>query len=364
MKLFLCGDVMTGRGIDQVLPHPCAPAIYEHVLTSAYSYVELAERTNGPIARPVPHEYVWGDVIDELRTRAQDLRIVNLETSVTTRAEPYPKGINYRMNPANIPCLRAAGIDCCVLANNHVMDWGREGFRETLASLSAAGIATAGAGLSQEDAAAPAILATPADQRLLVFGLGSSTSGIPRAWAAARGRPGVNLLSDLSSKTARRVASGICRWREGGDIVMVSIHWGDNWGYGIPDAQRGFAHQLIDAGAADIIHGHSSHHAKGIEVYDRRLILYGCGDFINDYEGIGGYEAYRPDLAVAYFPEVDELSGYLTSLELAVFQHRRFSLKRATPEDQAWVQRALGRECERLGSTLEASPTGSLRLRW
>ncbi|MGE0652965.1 MAG: CapA family protein [Alphaproteobacteria bacterium] len=178
-----------------------------------------------------------------------------------------------------------------------------------------------------------------------------------RGWASRR-QPA------SGSQTAMSVAAGIRAWRQPGDCVLVSIHWGDNWGYGIPDAQRRFAHQLIDAGAADIIHGHSSHHAKGIEVYERKLILYGCGDFINDYEGIGGYEAYNPDLAVAYFPEVDERSGSLTSLELAVFQHERFSLMRAGTGEQDWVQRALSRECERLGSTLEASPTGALRLRW
>jgi poly-gamma-glutamate synthesis protein (capsule biosynthesis protein) len=244
------------------------------------------------------------------------------------------------------------------------MDWGTEGLRETLASLTAAGIASAGAGLSQEDAAAPAILATPGQRRLLVFGLGSVTSGIPRAWAAQKERPGVNLLPDLSPSTAKSIAARIGTWRQPGDRVVVSIHWGDNWGYGIPTAERRFAHQLIDAGAADVIHGHSSHHAKGIEVYDGRLILYGCGDFINDYEGIGGYEAYRPDLTIAYFLDIDARSGELAGLELAVFQHRRFSLKRAGREAQAWVQRALSRECERLGSSIEASPPGGLRLRW
>ena len=122
VTLFLCGDVMTGRGIDQALPHPSKPRIHEGFMGSAMGYLELAERAWGPIPRPVGFSYVWGDALAELETRAPDLRIVNLETSITTSDEPWPKGINYRMHPRNAPCLSAARLDLCVLANNHVLD--------------------------------------------------------------------------------------------------------------------------------------------------------------------------------------------------------------------------------------------------
>src|SRR4030065_1052838 len=122
MTLFLCGDVMTGRGIDQVLPHPGDPALHEGYATSALDYVALAERANGPISRPVEFAYIWGDALAEWARIAPDLRIVNLETAVTTRdAWQRGKGIHYRMHPANTPCLTAARIDCCGLANNHVL---------------------------------------------------------------------------------------------------------------------------------------------------------------------------------------------------------------------------------------------------
>jgi poly-gamma-glutamate synthesis protein (capsule biosynthesis protein) len=65
--LFLCGDVMLGRGIDQILPHPGDPRLYESYVKSAATYVELAERRNGPIPKPVDFEYVWGDVLAELQ---------------------------------------------------------------------------------------------------------------------------------------------------------------------------------------------------------------------------------------------------------------------------------------------------------
>jgi poly-gamma-glutamate capsule biosynthesis protein CapA/YwtB (metallophosphatase superfamily) len=83
---------------------------------------------------------MWGDALVELRDQRPDLRIINLETSVTTSDDPAPKGINYRMSPANIRCLLAANIDCGVLANNHVLDWGEEGLVETLEVLERAGI--------------------------------------------------------------------------------------------------------------------------------------------------------------------------------------------------------------------------------
>jgi hypothetical protein len=132
IELFLCGDAMTGRGIDQILPHPSKPRIYEPAVSSALGYVGLAERANGPIPYPVDFSYVWGDTLAELRARAPDRRIVNLETSITTSEEALPKGINYRMHPRNVACLQAAGIDCCVLANNHVLDWGIPGLLETV----------------------------------------------------------------------------------------------------------------------------------------------------------------------------------------------------------------------------------------
>jgi poly-gamma-glutamate synthesis protein (capsule biosynthesis protein) len=140
MTLFLCGDVMTGRGIDQVLPHPGDPVLHEGYATSALDYVALAERANGPIPRPAEFAYVWGDALAEWARIAPDLRIINLETAVTTRDDwQRGKGIHYRMHPANVPCLTAAAIDCCVLANNHVLDWGYAGLAETLQTLRRAG---------------------------------------------------------------------------------------------------------------------------------------------------------------------------------------------------------------------------------
>ncbi|MFQ5889639.1 MAG: CapA family protein [Gemmatimonadota bacterium] len=363
LTLFLCGDVMTGRGIDQALPHPGDPILHEDYVKSARRYLELAERANGPIPAPVGFSYVWGDALEELDRQRPNARVVNLETSVAAGGEPWEgKSVHYRMHPANVPVLAAAGIDCCVLANNHVLDWGYGGLEETLEALRGAGVRTAGAGSGLAEAGAPAVLEARG-RRILVFGFGSVTSGIPPGWAAAAERPGVNLLPDLSERTARRVAAEVRRARRAGDLVVASIHWGGNWGYRIPDKERRFARLLIDVGGADIVHGHSSHHAKGIEVYRERPILYGCGDFLTDYEGIAGYEEYRDDLVLMYFVTL-EPSGALARLEMTPLRTRRFRLEWASREEAGWLRETLDRESRALGCRVDPGEGGRLALRW
>jgi poly-gamma-glutamate capsule biosynthesis protein CapA/YwtB (metallophosphatase superfamily) len=365
LTLFVAGDVMTGRGIDQVLPHPGDPRIFEPYCSSALDYVELAERTGGPIPRPADFGYVWGDALAALDAAAPVLRIVNLETAVTRTGSPWPgKAIQYRMHPDNLPCLGAARIDCCVLANNHVLDWGYPGFEETLASLSKAGIATAGAGVDAAMARAPAAFSLPGGGRLLIFAWGARSSGIPAAWAARDARPGVNLLEDVSARMADRVAAEVQAHRRPGDRVVVSLHWGGNWGYDIPEVHRRFAHVLVDGAGADLVHGHSSHHPLGIEVYQGRALLYGCGDLIDDYEGISGYERFRTDLALLYLVRMDRMTGSLQGLEMIPLQRRRFRLNAMHGEDVDWLRATLDRECRRLGAGVVRTQRGSLRLDW
>ncbi|HXW40400.1 MAG TPA: CapA family protein [Xanthobacteraceae bacterium] len=361
VQLFLCGDVMTGRGIDQILPHPSDPVLHESYMQSAADYVGLAETANGPIPRGVEPAYVWGAALDEFDRMQPDVRIVNLETSIT-RSEDYAlKGINYRMNPDNADILPAAGIDCCVLGNNHVLDWGRSGLIDTLTTLERLQIKIAGAGRNLAQAGAPAALAIPQRRRVLVFSLACASSGTPRSWAAASDVPGVNFLSSISDAGARQVAAAIKRMARPDDLIVVSVHWGPNWGYEIPDAQRNFAHALIDQAGVAVIHGHSSHHPKAIEVYRGRLVLYGCGDFLDDYEGISGYEQYRDDLVLMYFADIDQ-AGALVALDLVPLQIRNFRLTRPATDDVGWLQQTLNRECRQFGVRVALRPDGRLTL--
>ena len=363
--LFLCGDVMTGRGIDQVLPHPSDPRLHERYVRSAREYVELAERENGPLPKPLAWDYVWGDALEVLDRVRPDARIANLETAVTTSGAAWPdKGIHYRMHPDNVPCLAAARLDCCVLANNHVLDWGREGLAETLDALARAGIRTAGAGADAERAAAPAEIALPRGARVLVFAFATESSGVPPSWAAGPGRSGVNWLPDLSAPRVDAIAREVARHRRKGDLAVASIHWGGNWGYAIGRAEREFAHALVERAGIDVVHGHSSHHPKALEVHADRPILYGCGDFLNDYEGIAGYEEFQPDLCAMYFATLDDASGRLERLEVVPMRIRRFRVEHAPGPQARALAATLDRESRRLGTRLEARPDGSMRAAW
>ena len=365
MTLFLCGDVMTGRGIDQILPHPSSPELFEPYMRSALGYVELAETASGRIQRPVDFAYVWGDALVELERVRPDVRIVNLETSITASNEAWPrKGIHYRMHPANVPCLTAARLDCCALANNHVLDWGRPGLAETLETLRRAGLRTAGAGRDETEAAAPAIIELTGERRVLVFAFCTESSGVPQAWAATRNQSGVNLLGDLSLRSVDAIGHQVQAHKRAGDVVVVSIHWGGNWGYEISEREQAFARQLVDAAGIDLVHGHSSHHAKGIEVYRDKLILYGCGDFLTDYEGISGYEAYRGDLGLMYFPTLDAESGRLRRLEMTATRMRRLQVNRASADEARWLLETLNREGRKLGTQVERRADGAMLLRW
>jgi poly-gamma-glutamate synthesis protein (capsule biosynthesis protein) len=361
VRLFLCGDVMTGRGIDQILRHPSDPQLYESYMKSAAGYVELAERVNGPIPRKVGDSYIWGDALDALEQFRPRLRIVNLETSITTSGQHLPKGINYRMHPANVGCLKAARIDCCVLANNHVLDWGYEGLRQTLDVLHKADIRTAGAGRNLHEAIAPACFPAGDGGRVLLFAIGCASSGVPADWAASSRKPGIAFHDDLPL-AAKALLNLIGEVRRAGDIVVLSVHWGGNWGYSIPASHQQFAHLLVDEGAVDIVHGHSSHHPLAMEVYRDKLILYGCGDFLNDYEGIGGYEQYRSHLVLMYLATVDTATKALRRLDLRVFETHRFRLRQASLAGTQWLRLALNREGARFGTRLDAVSTNGLVL--
>ena len=354
VTLFLCGDLMTGRGIDQIMPVSNSPLLFESHVHDARTYVALAEKRNGPIPDAADYRYIWGDALDILDGIQPAARIVNLETSITTSDDFWPrKGVHYRMHPGNIELLKVAGINCCVLSNNHVIDLGFRGLLETLETLRGAGIKIAGAGETASKAASPAILEIIPDIRVAVFGYGVASAGVPGSWAAREKSPGVNFIPSLSPQAAAEVIESIKRQSRPEDLVIFSVHWGSNWGYRVPEEQIDFARALIDSGAVDAIHAHSSHHVRPLEIYRGKLILYGAGDFLNDYEGIEGNEDYRDDLALMYFPTFDSKTGRLTRLRMIPLQIFRFSLRRASAVDAAWLCEIINRESRQFGTRVK-----------
>jgi poly-gamma-glutamate synthesis protein (capsule biosynthesis protein) len=357
--LLLAGDVMTGRGVDQVLGHPVEPGLYEMWVRDARDYVRLAERANGPIGAPVAGAYLWGDALPEIERAAPDAFIVNLETAVTTADRPWPgKGIHYRMNPANIDCLRAARIDACALANNHVLDWGGQGLAQTVQVLVDAGVRCAGAGANLAQARAPAVLPLEGGHRLLVFSWAARDSGVPDAWTASEHELGIALLHDFGERGVQQVAAAVDEHRREGDLVVISLHWGANWVDAVPQAHRHFAHELIDLDLADLVHGHSAHHPLPFELHRGKLVLYGCGDLINDYEGIASRADHPCDVACLFFATLSRASGRLVRLRLLPLQRRAFRLVAADAAARASIGHALGLDAKRLAWPLQWRTNG------
>ncbi|MFB9905414.1 CapA family protein [Allokutzneria oryzae] len=363
VTVFLCGDVMTGRGLDQILPHPGDPTLHEPVMSDARAYVTLAEQVSGPIARPVGFGWPWGDALSVFDEHTPDLRVLNLETCVTGDGT-FAKGkaVHYRMHPGNLACLTVARPDVCVLANNHVLDFGSRGLADTLTELTKAGIRRVGAGLDAAQAHSPASLALLGGTRVVIAAGGTESSGVPRQWAATRDGPGVAFVPDLSNRSAEAIAERTLALKRPGDIAIASLHWGSNWGYYVEPGQVRFAHRLVDAGV-DLVHGHSSHHPRSIEVYRGKLILYGCGDLINDYEGIKGFEAYRGELRLLYFATLDPDNGKLLALRMVPVRTEKMRLRRVSWDDAEWLRSALEHISLRFATRVHIEANGTLVVR-
>ena len=288
----------------------------------------MAEEASGAIPGPVSPAYVWGDLLPVLAAREPDLRIANLETSVTRSDRLEDKGIDYCMHPAQCRRAEVGPVRRVRSCNNLVLDWGREGLFETFQTLYQAGIGHVGSGEDHHAAAAP--LRLERERRAiatLAFAL--PDSGVPGSWSAAPGRSGAVLLNPDPENAVAVVAGPAKAIDLVPDAVFVTVHGGADWGCEVPAAHRAFAHGLIDEAGADIVQGHSWHHPKAIEFHRGRPIFCGCVDLLNEYEGIGGHKRFRADLVIGYLVDVDPGSGTCVDLEMLPFALRRFRLERA-----------------------------------
>lgn len=318
-------------------------------MTDARTYVTLAERAGGSIPVPTDFGWPWGEALSVLDEFAPDIRLINLETTITAGGDFAPrKAVHYRMHPDNIGCLSAVRPDACALANNHILDFGEQGLADTLGALEQAGIRGIGAGLTAGQPERPAVVDVEGGRRVVIASYGMESSGVRRSWAAGVNHPGV-AVADLSDRSAAEIADRVTGVKRPGDVAIVSLHWGSNWGYDVAPDQVRFAHRLIDSGI-DVVHGHSSHHPRPIEMYRGKPILYGCGDTVDDYEGIGGYEAYRPDLRLMYFVSIER--GDI-SLSMVPMRTRRMRLERASRDDAEWLRATLEHVGEPFGTRVQ-----------
>lgn len=253
------------------------------MLTLAFTGDVMLGRYVNEMLKSITPAELWNDLLPHLAQA--DLRIVNLECALTTHPGQWTRSrkmFHFRADPRAVRVLEAAGIDACVLANNHILDYEEQGLRDTVRVLRASGIRYAGAGANATEAAAPVMLdlhdASAGRVALLSF-----TDNQPD-FAATSDHPGTNYLEiSLDQETMARVADSITQAREqGADLVVFSNHWGANFVERPAPEFRDFARWVIELGA-DLYYGHSAHICQGIEIYQDKPILYDTGNFIDDY---------------------------------------------------------------------------------
>ena len=222
-------------------------------------------RAFDPIVRDHPAA-IYGDLLPLLREA--DLRIVNCECALTRSPHGvWKSGAVFKGEPAHVRGLTVVPFDVACLANNHVLDYGVAGLRDTLRVLRRHGVRTVGAGLSEREACAPLSLTVNGVRLHIVnFSEGEDLT-------AARGGPGV-FGWDIP-----RVLGEVRRLKSGGGIVIAIGHCGLEYvPYPPPYVVAAFR-AIADAGA-DCVIGHHPHVPQGLEWRNGRPILYSLGNFV------------------------------------------------------------------------------------
>jgi poly-gamma-glutamate synthesis protein (capsule biosynthesis protein) len=201
--------------------------------------------------------------------RQGDLTIGNLESPLARSGTEFTgKKFRFRSDPAAGAALQRAGFHHLSLANNHILDYGASGLRETLATLDGIGITHAGAGSNLENARRASMVTVKG----VTIALLSYSFTYPAEFYARSNRAGT------APGYEQFYRSDIARAKQSADYVIVSFHWGVE-SAGVPkDYQKYTAHRAIDAGA-DVILGHHPHVLQGIEYYKGGVVFYSLGNF-------------------------------------------------------------------------------------
>lgn len=323
LRIAFLGDVMLGRLVNQKL-------------------------------KKAPAAYPWGDTLALLR--AADWRICNLECVLSDRGRPWrqtSKVFHFRSDAHHISSLLAAHIDLVSLANNHVLDFEHDALSDMIENLTHRHILFAGAGANHDEALQAAVWS----MRGLRFGFLAFTDNQPE-WEANEERPGVLYVPTLTSDPrAQKLFKKMMSLKSQVDFLIVSAHWGANWGDEPPLEHRYFAHALIHHGA-DIVYGHSAHVTRGIEFYREGVILYGTGDFVDDY---AIDEIERNDRSFVFTVEIED--GEIRRLRLQPTLIRQLQAQIAhKPESDLIINRMIGL-CRDLGTNARYDTgTGTLVL--
>ena len=252
MKLVLGGDVMIGRSFNELFDNH-------------------------------PSFNIWGDTLNVFNNT--DFSIVNLETTLTNSSNKWPnKAFNYKLRPKHASILTQASIDYVNLANNHILDYKKEGLTDTITTLNNLGILHSGAGLNKKEAMLPVIT-----KDLVIF----SAANHYDDWAATNKKEGLWYLEpDLLLRYSKKLKE-----KYPNKIRIFSVHWGPNWGWDVSPSIQSLANRLIRDGGVNIIHGHSHHHVQRMERINDGYVFYSFGDLIDDYAIDSNYKSNLSFLA-------------------------------------------------------------------
>ena len=203
-----------------------------------------------------------------------DLTVVNLETAITNRGTPQSKAYTFRAPATAFAALEAGGVDVASMANNHGMDFGLTGMRDSIAAARRAGFPVIGIGLDAKQAYEP-YRATIRGQRIAVLAATQVLDDhLISAWSADPHGPGL-----ASAKDVPRLQQAVREARKTSDTVVVFLHWGLELASCPTSDQTTLARQLTAAGA-DIVVGAHAHRLLGTGRMGKALVSYGLGNFV------------------------------------------------------------------------------------
>ena len=203
-----------------------------------------------------------------------DLAVVNLETAVTNSGFATTKEFVFRAPPSAFAALRGGSVDVASLANNHGMDYGEQGLRDSLAAARRYRFPVVGAGLDAKRAYAP-FRKTVNGQRIAIIGATQVLDDhLISAWTAGPGKPGL-----ASAKDVPRLVREVRQARRSADTVVVFVHWGIEAERCPSNRQKRLALTLVRAGADIVVGGHA-HRQQGVGSMDGALVGYGLGNFV------------------------------------------------------------------------------------
>ncbi len=317
MRLILAGDAMLGRGVDERL------------------------RQVGPASGLA--------ALAPLFARG-DAAFANLECAVAGPDAHYrgaPKAFLFRASPGTLQALASVGVDLVSLANNHALDAGVEGLRQTLDALAATGLTPVGAGADAAAAWTPAILERGGTR----LGMVAACDHQPD-FAAGPERPGIAFLDRDDRLSEAHLLRVVARLASQVDHVVVGLHWQPNWVRRVTADTRALARSLVAAGAR-VVWGHSPHHLQGVELIGRSAVLYGTGSLIDDY---ALEPSFRNDRQLLY--ELELAAGEVRSVRAHPIELRYARTVPAAGEARAWIVERFAAACEALGGCIEDEGDG------